>query len=561
MEQQGYNYNYNNNYNNYYNDLTTPPEFYSVALYTRFSRDDGQSADNSSIETQKMMLEKYCKDNGYKVYDTYIDDGYTGLNFDRPAFQRMLEDIESNKVNMVITKDLSRLGRDYIQTGHFVEIVFSNKDIRYIAINDSVDTAKAESTEFMPFRNIFNNMYSRDISRKTKSAIRQRTLNGMFTNNYAPYGYNKNPDNPSKLIIDEEAAEVVKQMFSLVLEGKGKRKIANILTSKRVLIPSAYKTKQGVKGYTRVGSSKPNSEYTWHYSTVKNILSNRLYTGDMVGGKSEITNYKTGRAVSIPKERHIIVPNTHEPIISRDDFDRVQQLIATKHMPPKNIAENIFRGLIVCVGCGKKMSLTYQSIKSKGNTINKRPLCRCKNHNNPLIDCKKYNYIYHDDLYAQILVALRRVFNLVKDDDKVIEIARKKIAKDNSRDKQLIDKNKIEKRLATLTAVIRKLYEDYVTGLLSNDNYQELLRGCQAEQKDLMDKLSVIIAELDKVTDYESGIKQLKSIVNGYANMTELTAEMLNKLVCRIEIGYPEKQDSKIIQEINIIYNFINSTL
>ncbi|MCL2370558.1 MAG: recombinase family protein [Firmicutes bacterium] len=555
MEQQGY------NYNNYYNGLTTPPEFYSVALYTRFSRDDGQSADNSSIETQKMMLEKYCKDNGYKVYDTYVDDGYTGLNFDRPAFQKMLEDIDANKVNMVITKDLSRLGRDYIQMGHFVEIVFSNKDVRYIAINDSVDTAKSESTEFMPFRNIFNNMYSRDISRKTKSAIRQRALNGLFTSSYAPYGYNKNPNNPSKLIIDEEAAGVVKQMFSLVLEGKGKRKIANILTANRVLIPSAYKTKQGAKGYVRRVDLKPNSEYIWRYTTVKSILSNRLYTGDMVGGKTEIINYKTGRAVSIPKERHIIVPNTHEPIINRDDFDRVQQLIATKHMPPKNIAENIFRGLIVCAGCGRRMNLSYMSIKSKGKTINKRPLCRCKNVSNSLIDCKKYNYIYHDDLSAQILVVLRRVFNLVKDDDKVIEIARKKIAKDNSRDKQLIDKSKIEKRLTTLTAVIRKLYEDYVIGMLSVDNYQDLLRGYQAEQKELMDKLSVITAELDKITDYESGIKKLKTIADNYANITELTAEMLNKLICRIEIGYPEKQDGKITQEISIIYNFIKSTL
>ncbi|MDR3293411.1 MAG: recombinase family protein, partial [Clostridiales bacterium] len=264
MEQQGNKKNTTTDY--FKSEGFVLPEFYSAAIYARFSKDDGQSYDSSSIETQKMMLEKYCRDNGYKVHDFYKEDGYTGLNFDRPDFQRMLSDIENGIVNLVITKDLSRLGRDYIQTGYYTEIYFADKNIRYIAISDGVDTAKADSSDFMPFKNIFNNMYSKDISRKVKAAKRQRAYHGMFINPQAPYGYKKEPTNKNKLIIDDDAAQTVKEIFRLSLEGKGNTLIAKAITAKRVLVPSAYKTLQGLKGFGHFNKEgKADCEYKWSY--------------------------------------------------------------------------------------------------------------------------------------------------------------------------------------------------------------------------------------------------------------------------------------------------------
>jgi DNA invertase Pin-like site-specific DNA recombinase len=559
MEQQGQK-NTTADYFKYEN--FAPPEFYSTAIYARFSKDDGQSYDSSSIETQKMMLEKYCKDNGYKVYDFYKDDGYTGLNFDRPNFQRMLRDIEDGKINLVITKDQSRLGRDYIQTGYYTEIYFLDHNVRYIAINDGADTAKPENADFMPFRNIINNMYSKDISRKVKSAKRQRAYNGLFINPQAPYGYEKDPNNKNKLIIDEEAAKIVKEIFRLSLEGKGNMQIAKAITAKRVLVPSAYKTLQGLKGFGHFNKKgKADYDYTWSYTTILNILRDRVYVGDMINRKFEVINYKTKKLVAVPKEKHIVVENTHEPIISREDYERVQQLITARYMPPKHTEQNIFRGLLVCAGCGKRMSLAYRTIKSKGKSIEQRPIFRCKSHYTVPDECSRNNYIYYDDIYNQISASVRNVMNLVKADEATLESARKKADKNANREKLFAEKSKIEKRLGTLSAVMRKLYEDCVTEVLSEGNYQAFIAGYQKEQAVLKEQLTVVNGKLENASGYEESINKLKEYAAAYADQTILTAEMLNKLITRIEIGYPQRSNGKIQQEINIIYRFINTNI
>lgn len=555
MEQQGY------LINNYNNGMPVNNVLYNAALYLRFSKDDGKSCDSSSIETQKMQLEKFCQDNGYKIYDKYVDDGYSGLNYDRPDFQRLLNDIGDKKVNLVITKDLSRLGRDYIQTGFYTDIFFFENNVRYIAVNDGVDTIKSDN-DIVPFRNILNDLYSRDISKKVKSAKRQRALNGLFINPQAPYGYRKSPDNKNLLIVDEEAAETVKEIFRLALEGNGNTVIAKTLTAKRILIPSVYKTLQGINGFAHFNKKgKADFEFKWNYTTVLAILRDRVYTGDMVNHKFEVLNYKTKKLTAMPKEKHIVVPDTHEAIIGREDFERVQELITARYMPPKLKEQNIFRGLLFCSACGKRMSLSYQSIKSKGKTVDKKPLYRCKSHYNTPDECSRNNYIYYDDIYNQISAALKKVFGLVKDDNSVLEITKQKAAKGGGREKLISEKSKIEKRLGTLTAVIRKLYEDCVTEVLSGENYQSLVSGYQKEQTALSEKLKTVNGELNNTIDYEESIKQLKSFAAAYADQTELTAEMLNQLISRIEINYPQRLNGKMTQEINIIYRFINTTL
>ncbi|MDR1939644.1 MAG: recombinase family protein [Clostridiales bacterium] len=558
MEQQGYkNYDFNYDGLNLFDARS-----YNAALYLRFSKDDGQTCDSSSIETQKIMLKKYCKDNGYKIYDYYVDDGYTGLNFDRPDFQRLLKDIEAGKVNLVITKDLSRLGRDYIQTGHYIEIYFADNNVRYIAVNDNVDTAKPDGSEFMPFKNMFNNMYSKDISKKVKAAKRQRALNGMFINPQAPYGYKKHPENKNKLIVDEEAAAVVKEIFRLALEGKGRYAIAKTLTEKKTLIPSAYKTAQGIKGFAHFRKGK-NGEYdtVWKYATVGDILFDRAYVGDMVNRKYEVLNYKTKKLVRLPKEKHIVVANTHEAIVSREDFARVGELIAARHRPQIHKTDNIFRGIVFCANCGKRMTIAHQSIKRGGRTIEKRPQYRCKTHygDNPE-ECPRNNYIYYDDICVQISNAVGKVIGLLKNDDAAFETVRKKTAERNDRKKAETEKAKIEKRFDGLKTIVRKLYEDYAAKVLDEENYRLLLVNYQAEQRTLNEQLKAINDELKKTDDYETRLNKLKELAIAYSESPSLTAEMLNALIERIEIS-TERHDDGIEHKINIIYRFINSNI
>ena len=287
---------------------------YRAALYCRLSKDDEQAGDSVSIETQRMMLTGFCYERGFKIYEVYTDDGYSGLNFNRPAFQRMLEDIDRGKVNMVVTKDLSRLGRDYIQTGYYTDIYFSQKKVRYIAINDNIDTSR-EDNDIAPFKNILNDMYAKDLSRKVKSAKRQRAYQGLYISAQAPYGYKVDPEDKNHLIVDEEAAEVVWEIFDLALERYTLVQISDILTKRGIITPGAYKA---LNGDTRFTKHHDRSSSGWCYQTVRKILRDQVYTGDMVNHKCEILNYKTKERSNVPKEKQIIVADRHEPIVSHE---------------------------------------------------------------------------------------------------------------------------------------------------------------------------------------------------------------------------------------------------
>jgi len=559
MEQQGYVNNLINFYSNWENLIDVKQ--FNAALYMRLSKDDGQSYDSSSIETQRLMLTKYVQDYGFKVYSEYVDDGYTGLNFDRPDFQRMLKDIEAGKVNLVITKDLSRFGRDYIKTGDFIENYFAERNVRYIAVYDGVDTARPDSSDSMPYRNISNNQYARDISRKVKYAKRQRASHGMFINPQAPYGYRKHPENKNKLIIDEEAATVVKLIFQLALEGKGKYAIANILTERKIQIPSARKTAQGHKGFAHFNKrKKADFDTTWNGSTISSILYDQVYVGDIVNHKFEKLNYKSKKLTRMPKEKHIVVKNKHEPIISREDFDRVKELVTARHRPQIHQHDNVFRGIVFCAACGKRMSLSHQQIKKDGKTVENRPLYRCKTHygNNPE-DCPRNNFIYYTDIYEQITIAVRKVILLLRDDCTAFGAAQKKIAEQNNRKKAEAEKDRIEKRLNGLQTIIRKLYEDYLAQVLDEENYRGLLANYQNEQRSLNERLTVVNGELESSDDYGTRMQKLKMLAAAYESES-LTAEMLNQLIERIEIS-TERNDDGIDHKINIIYRFINSNI
>ena len=332
---------------------------YTAALYCRLSKDDLSEGDSSSIITQKIMLENYCKTNKFGIYDYYIDDGYSGANFNRPEFERMLNDIDSGKINMVITKDLSRLGRDYIMTGYYTEIYFATNNIRYIAITDNYDSLN-NNNDIAPFRNILNDMYARDISRKIKSAKLSRAKQGYYIGSIAPYGYKLDHKNNSRFIVDDEAAKVVRLIFGLAAKGNGSVKISKYLEDKKIICPAEYKSLQGSTRFDNCASRNYN-KYKWNTATVLKILNDRTYLGEMTCHKTETINYKTKQIKKIPKEGQILTHNAHEKIIDEDLFNKVQEVKKNRYEKTNFTADNIFIGYIRCSACGCRMTFAHRS--------------------------------------------------------------------------------------------------------------------------------------------------------------------------------------------------------
>lgn len=532
---------------------------YKAALYCRLSQDDGLVGDSSSIQTQKMMLEKYANDNGIIIVDYYIDDGYSGTNFDRPDFQRMLNDIEDEKVNMVITKDLSRLGRDYIRTGYYIDFYFKDKDVRYIAINDNVDTLY-DNNDIAPFKNILNDMYAKDTSRKVKTAVRQRLLKGMFIASHPPYGYKRNPYNKNHLIIDEEVVDVVRLIFDLALSNIGIATIAKELNRRGIPIPSVYKASKGYQCYQTLLDSRrakfnDKDVETWSTATVGNILRNQMYVGDMVGNKREVKNYRTGKQIVHTKDEYIIIPNTHEPIISREDFEKVQMLVANKHRPSKTNHENEFRGLLKCANCGRTMTM-YHKVLASGQVI-WRYRCMGKTIRHGIDP--ETNIIKYDDIYNIVFKRLKELFNSIKnDDDSFIYKLMSKHEVGGQEKKLEVEKNKIQRKLDTISKLIKKLYEDYIEGILNIENYQTMVNEYQKEQVELKARLEKIADLINQKTNENDNIKKFKEVANKYLDFKVLTAELVNNLIDHIEIGFPKVVDGIQVREINIFYRFIN---
>ena len=524
---------------------------YSAAVYCRLSKDDDQAGESVSIETQKMMLTDFCHERGFSIYEIYADDGYSGLNFNRPAFTRLLEDIDSGKINLVITKDLSRLGRDYIQTGYYTDVYFSRKRVRYIAVNDGIDTNR-DDNDIAPFKNILNDMYAKDLSRKVKSAKRQRACKGYYISAQAPYGYKVDPTNRNRLIVDEEAAEVVKEIFRLALEGNSLSEISRALSLQKIIKPGIYKAQRGDTRFSRYYQNDISS-FSWCYQTIRGILRDQVYTGDMVNHKVEIINYKTKEWVRVPKEQHIIVADRHEPIVSRDDYERVQSLISVRHRPKKHNFDNVFKDLTFCAECGHRMTLMMKPLKA-GPT----PLIRCTHHYTNPEECTHNHYIYYDDLYSEVLKRVQGVAKRIESGE-LLERIQKQSTKQIKTGKLIEEQSKINKRLTVLKRIIKKLYEDFATDLLDSDTYHSMLNEYTNEQKRVTARLAVIEAELGTESNDEQNIQKLKAVMDEYLCIETLTANILNQLIERIEIGHTVKVNGCKQQEITIVYRFIGT--
>lgn len=378
---------------------------YIAGLYCRLSKDDEQSGESVSIGTQRSILTEYCQQHGYSIYKVYIDDGYSGLNFNRPGFKELLEDVERGAVNMVITKDLSRLGRDYIMTGYYSEIFFQTKGVRYIALADDVDSLKG-TNEIAPFKNILNEMYARDVSKKVKNAKRQRAKQGLFIGSQAPYGYMKDPNNKNQLIIDPEAAEVVSQIFSLALDGLGSVAIASELEKQKIPTPAVYKYRHGDQRFARYSSNQNGDYYSWRSATISQILTNRVYTGELISLKTETQNCKTKQRSVIPEDQRIVTPNSHDAIVNTELFEQIQLIRSQHRCPSKSSRENIFRGKLFCECCGHPLTISKKKLVD-GNV----DIYLCMYHYSHPEICPKTHQVYHETLYFYIL---NQIHNLAR---------------------------------------------------------------------------------------------------------------------------------------------------
>ena len=374
---------------------------YSVGLYLRLSKDDEQQGESVSIGTQRSILMDYCMRMGFKIYKIYVDDGYSGMNFNRPGFQEMLEDIRLGCINMVITKDLSRLGRDYIMTGYYSEIFFPSVGVRYVALADEFDSLKG-GNEIAPFKNILNDMYARDISKKVKNAKHQQARKGMFIGGQAPYGYRKDPDDKHHLIVDPEAAAVVRLIFSLAEEGLGNITIASQLKIRKIITPAVYKYQHGDKRFSGCASIDEGAFYNWSYGTIGQMLNNTVYLGDLTSLKTETTNCKTKQRAPVPAANRIVTPNAHMAIISREQFDAVRRIRAAHSCPANTQRYNLFRGKLFCECCGHPLTISKKQLLDRTADI-----YLCMYHYQHPEHCPKTHRVYHEMLYPYVLQQIR----------------------------------------------------------------------------------------------------------------------------------------------------------
>ena len=523
-----------------------------TALYPRLSHEDELQGESNSISNQKRILETYAKQNGFSNLRWYTDDGYSGANFQRPGFQAMLADIEAGKVGTVIVKDMSRLGRNYLQVGMYTEMIFPQKGVRFIAINDGVDSAQGDN-DFAPLRNIFNEWLVRDTSKKIKAVKRSKGMSGKPITSKPVYGYLMDED--ENFIIDEEAAPVVKQIYNLCLAGNGPTKIARMLTEQQIPTP-------GTLEYRRTGSTRryhPGYECKWATNTVAHILENREYTGCLVNFKTDKVSYKLKHSVENPPEKQVIFENHHEPVIDRETWERVQELRRQRKRPNRYDEVGLFSGILFCADCG---SVMYQQ---RYQTDKRRQDCYiCGSYKKRTRDCTAH-FIRTDLLTAGVTENLRKITSYAaKHEARFMKLLVEQ-NEDGGRRRNAAKKKELEtaqKRISELSAIFKRLYEDSVTGRISDERFSELSADYEAEQKELKERAAGLQEELSKAQEATENAEKFMKVVRKHTSFEELTPtllrEFVEKIVIHESVALDGKRRGKLRrQEIEIYYSFV----
>lgn len=528
-------------------------QHYKAALYCRLSVDDGNFGGSVSIETQKILLEQYCKDHKITDYKFYCDDGCSGTNFDRPSFKKMLSDIDEGKINLVIVKDLSRFGRNYVEAGMYVQR-FTDSNIRFIAADDNYDSLVNSDDLLFPIKNVVNEMYARDVSKKTKAAKKAKARDGQFIGSKAPFGYKIDPNDRHHLIVDEPAAQVVKRIFRLASEGVGYNKMAKIFREEKVLTPIAYFNLNNPDYFK---SDYWRKEFDWHVTSIRAILNNEVYLGKLVYGKQRNKSMKSKEKVRNPKEDWIVVENCHEPIITQELWDTVHKILNAKHRPAKAGEVQMFAGLLYCSDCGH--CLTYSQKQRKDGSYHGAYSCwMYKTHG------KEYcasHYITFDTIYELVLIDIQRnLFQYRKNTDKFKSILSRKYQSDSQKQAEQItlEYEQKQKRCEELDKIISRLYEDNVLGRIGDERYESMSQSYELEQVEIKKALPILKSKIDELKRQSDCEDNFINVIKKYTIIDKLDAAILNELIDKIVVHHKEQaEDGRTFQQIEIYYRFV----
>ena len=527
-----------------------------TALYCRLSQEDENKSDSDSIINQKSILTKYAKDNGFENIEVLVDDGYSGVSFNRPDFQRLLELMEQGKVSTLITKDLSRLGRNYIEVGNYTEILFPRWNVRYIAVNDNYDSLYSESNEYAPLKNLFNEWFARDTSKKIRAAIKVKAERGERVGTVIPYGYARDPEIKGHLLINPETAPVVKMIFSLCTEGKGPRVIANALRKKKIPKPTMQRfMTEGIYGAV----TDTEDMYGWNDRTVAGILDNEIYLGHTVNCRTTVVSYKDKRVIDRPESEQYRFEHTHEAIVDQTTWDIVRKVRQGKRRRNSMGEVNKYSGLLYCADCESKLYFV------RGRTMKPDAfnfICsRYRKHMGEK-QCTPHS-IREISLDEIILEEIRRVTSEArKHTAEFVRFVSQKSSSENRKElnAKLSEQSKLTKRNEELNLLFKRLYEDNVLGKVTNEQFRMLSDGYNAEQKTTVERLEQLKAEIEQLKSTAINVERFVSLARKYTDIRELTPEILRTFISKIVIHErPSRKKSEGEQRIDIYFTHIGS--
>ena len=521
-------------------------------IYLRLSRDDNLEGESYSIGNQKKLLTKTAKDLGYTNIVAFVDDGVSGVTMNRPDFNKMMDQLAEGRAAALFVKDLSRLGRNYIEVGRLMEEFFPEHDIRLVAVSDNIDTAEGEN-ELAPIRNLFNEWYARDISKKRRISNKIKG-NAGEPMGQPPYGYMKDPDNPKRWIIDEEAALIVQRIYSMTLEGLGTEQIAAQLERDEILTPRAYWLKKGIK---RPGKGKQQPPTKWNSSTITKILSLQEYCGDILNFKTYSKSYKNKKRIDNDRENWVIFKDVHDPIIDRCIWEQVQQKRGKVRKRRTNDGErNMFSGLLVCADCGSNLHFHF----NQGNPDIK--YFNCSNYKGNRGSCTSTHYVRVDFLEEVVLGEIKRLTKFAnRYEDDFLKAVMGSTQQSTTLNRKLMQKElaAMQARDEELDGLFERIYEDNLSGKLSDDRFAKMSRRYETEQKELAEKIKVLRAEIDKLSSKAVTSDMFIATVRKYTRAKKLTPRMLNELIEKIEVHQAEKIDGVWVQKLTIHYNCVGA--
>lgn len=524
---------------------------YRAALYCRLSSDDAYLGESGSIKTQRSLLTQYCKENNIPVYDVYTDDGFSGTNFERPAFKRMLNDLESHRANLVIVKDLSRFGREYAQMGMYIENYFEDWNIRFISIGENIDTLNGTDEILMPITNVINSQYAKECSRKTKQAHRALAKEGKFIGSRAPFGYIKDPKDRHHLIVDEEAASVVRSIFKMFCDGIGYVRMTKILREKKILNPQAYFNKNNPNYYK---SDYWRQNFDWHATSIRVILNNPVYLGQTTFGRTKVKGKTKKKKVATDESEWIVVENTHEPIIDKATWNLAHDIMKNRRRETKSGETQMFAGLVKCSDCGSALNVSRNAKTGKYTSFS----CwvyknygkgRCTSH-----------AIGYKTLYNIVLENIRRQAECASvQKEKYLEMLKNQMAEKATQDIKSVksELKKINKRIAQLEKILNKLYEDRALEKITEERYLLMNSNYENEYNELKERQNVLTQQIENIETTECNAETFTNLIEKYLNITELNARILNELIEKIVVHEKEIINGEKFQMVEIYYKFV----